>query len=586
MAIATSVQVGSSAQSATPTGRATDFQPPAGTFGRVDVTDFSDLTVEADTSLGRNGGDGTLKIVDSFYRPHSLFVGAGAASSGTFEVENSTIIVSSRFEVGENGNGSFPVIGATITALNMLFGVFDGSYGSGSIYGAAATLTGQLRVGVEGDADVTIGDNSIFNITTPPGLASITVGESVLSTECRLRIEVSGDAGTSVTTNQHAAIGINSANALLEIFQGTLTTAKGDSPTGSSCIFGVNSGSVGSGVIENGSLIGNGATVVGFNGSGNLSLIGGLVDCENLQVARMAGSTGNVILSNNGIITLDTNAIIGGGPDGAGGTALVNINSGGQLIAPTAIVLHSGGVLDVVDAIDTPGFAVTGSSVFPEPAAVNGAVNVRTGGTLSGDGKITGNLDARGGLVSPGLSAGRLWATGNCEMTAGSTLRIEIGGLTPIVQHDVLKLDGTFNYSGLTLEVLTPSFSPSSGQNFKIIDAATYAGASFTFSGPALTPGLSWDTSTLLTDGVLRVSGTATGEVRIVSITRSGNDMILGIIGDSGTPYLIQASTTLGIGSWSDLPGSFIANGTLQNQTITNTMVDFPSKRFFRLKSE
>ena len=57
-------------------------------------------------------------------------------------------------------------------------------------------------------------------------------------------------------------------------------------------------------------------------------------------------------------------------------------------------------------------------------------------------------------------------------------------------------------------------------------------------------------------------------------------------IGDPGTPYVIQAGTTLGIGSWSDLPGSYNANGALQNQTITNTLVDFPAKRFFRLKSE
>jgi hypothetical protein len=557
-----------------------------GTIGRVDVTASSDLTVEADTSLGRNGGDGTLKIMDSTYRPHAVFVGDGAGSSGTLEIEASTLIVTNRFEVGENGNGSFPMNGGSITALNMLFGVFDGSLGSGAIYATAVNLTGQLRVGVEGDADVTIGDNSNFNITTPGGLASITVGESALSAQCRLRIEVNGDAGTLVTTNQHAVIGINSAAALLEIVNGTLTTAKGDSPTGSSCIFGLNAGSVGTGSIENGSLIGNGATVVGFNGTGNLSLIGGQVDCDKLQVARMSGSTGSVIVSNSGIITLDTDATIGGGPAGAGGTATVNINSSGQLHATTAIILHSGGVLDVVDAIDTPGFAVTGATAFPEPAPVNGAVNVRTGGTLSGNGKITGNLDARGGLVSPGLSAGRLWVTGNGEMTTGSTLRIEIGGLTPVTQHDVLKLDGTFNYSGLAIEVLTPSFSPSSGQTFKIIDAAAYAGASFTFSGPALTPGLSWDTSTLLSDGILRVTGTPTGEVRIVSITRSGNDMILGIIGDPGTPYVIQAGTTLGIGSWSDLPGSYNANGALQNQSITNTLVDFPSKRFFRLKSE
>jgi hypothetical protein len=563
-----------------------DVGVAAGTIGRVDVTVTSDLTVEADTSLGRNGGDGTLKIADSTYRPHSVFVGDGAGSSGTLEIENSTLIVNNRFEIGENGNGSFPMNGGSITAVNMLFGVFDGSQGSGAIYSTLAALSGQLRVGLEGDADVTIGDNTDFNITTPGGLASITVGESALSTMCRLRIEVEGDAGTSVTTNQHAVVGTNSASALLEISNGTLTTAKGDSPTGSSCIFGLNSGSVGSGTIDNGSLIGNGATVVGFAGTGNLSLNGGQVDCENLQVARMTGSTGTVTLANSGIITLDTHAIIGGGPDGVGGTATVNINSSGQLSAPTAIILHTGGVLDVVDAIDTPGFAVTGATTFPEPAPVNGAVNVRTGGTLSGNGKITGNLDARGGLVSPGLSAGRLWATGNGEMTMGSTLRVEIGGLTPIVQHDVLKLDGAFNYSGLTIEVLTPSFSPSTGQTFKIIDATTYAGASFTFTGPALTPGFSWDTSTLLTDGILRVSGTATGEVRIVSITRSGNDMTLGIIGDPGTPYVIQAGTTLGIGSWSDLPGSYNANGALQNQTITNTLVDFPAKRFFRLKSE
>lgn len=568
-----------------------DVGTAMGSIGRVDATASSDLTVDTDTSLGRNGGVGTLKIENSTYRPHSVFVGDDALSSGTLEMENSTLIVTDRFEIGELGNGSLPTTGGSITAINMLFGVFDGSSGSGSIYGTSVTLSGRLRVGLEGDADVTIGDNSSFAINTPASLASITVGESALSTECRLRIEMSeGEVGTTtVSTSQYAAIGINSANALLEISNATLTTAKGDSPTGSSCIFGLNNGSTGNGsvgisTLDGGTLIGDGATVVGFNGTGNLALYGGQMDCDNLQVARMAGSTGTVTVFNSGTITLDTNAIIGGGPDGAGGTAMVDINSGGKLYAPAAIILHGGGELDVVDAIATPGFAVTGATGFPEPAPVNGAVNVRSGGTLSGNGKITGNLDARGGLVSPGLSAGRLWVTGNGNMTAGSTLRVEISGITPITQHDVLEIDGTFNYSGLTIEVLTPSFTPSSGQTFKIIDAAAYAGASFTFSGPALTPGLSWDTSTILTDGVLRVTGTASGEIRIVSVTRTGNDMTLGIIGDPGTPYTIQAGTTLAPDSWTDILGPFNANGTLQTQVITNTLVDFPTRRFFRLK--
>jgi hypothetical protein len=83
------------------------------------------------------------------------------------------------------------------------------------------------------------------------------------------------------------------------------------------------------------------------------------------------------------------------------------------------------------------------------------AVNVQ-GGILSGQGFVLGNL-TNGGRVQPGGAGavGDLYVFGNYTQTATGQLDLDLGGVTPTVDQDLLYVDGTAALAGgLTLNLL------------------------------------------------------------------------------------------------------------------------------------
>src|SRR6185503_9030792 len=79
-----------------------------------------------------------------------------------------------------------------------------------------------------------------------------------------------------------------------------------------------------------------------------------------------------------------------------------------------------------------------GGSLAP---AGSGIVDI-PGGTLGGDGTILANVTSSG-RVAPGHSAATLNIQGNYTQTAAGDLRIELGGITPGTQFDVLTITGS-----------------------------------------------------------------------------------------------------------------------------------------------
>lgn len=133
-----------------------------------------------------------------------------------------------------------------------------------------------------------------------------------------------------------------------------------------------------------------------------------------------------------------------------------------------------------------------------------GSVGVASGATLAGTGTLGGAVTvAAGGILEPGVgTVGTLSGTGSITLQAGAILRMQIsktGG-----SRDRLVAGGTLTLGG-TLELTNLAGTFAAGDSFALLTAGTYAGVFTAYQLPVLATGLEWDTSTLGTDGTLRV---------------------------------------------------------------------------------
>ncbi len=136
-----------------------------------------------------------------------------------------------------------------------------------------------------------------------------------------------------------------------------------------------------------------------------------------------------------------------------------------------------------------------------------GALTINSGGTLSGKGILSNTISvASGGTLAPGYPLlGTLTVNKAVTMQAGSNYETDVYADTNfsdllLTGANVLTLNGTLNV------VNRSGVNYTAGNSFKILNATTITG-NFTSINPT-TPGagLSWDTSMLKTDGLLKVS--------------------------------------------------------------------------------
>ena len=142
-------------------------------------------------------------------------------------------------------------------------------------------------------------------------------------------------------------------------------------------------------------------------------------------------------------------------------------------------------------------------------ATGTGNVTVESGGTFGGTGSISGDVTINlGGTLSPGASAGRL-TVGDVDLGDG-TLAMEIGGLLAGSSFDELIADAlTLGPNSILNVALINGFTPTEGSTYDLLDFSSITGTFGTINLPLLGGGLTWDTTNLLTTGVLVVSGDA-----------------------------------------------------------------------------
>ncbi len=134
---------------------------------------------------------------------------------------------------------------------------------------------------------------------------------------------------------------------------------------------------------------------------------------------------------------------------------------------------------------------LTASSPFTGPIAVtagtlrvNGSLNsaglitVYDTATLDGIGSVNAITVQSGGTLSPGASPGILTAMGAVTMENGSTLNIELNGLTLGTDYDQLYLQGTALTLNNPILTVVLGFTPSLGDTFQIINGfSSFTGA-------------------------------------------------------------------------------------------------------------
>lgn len=154
---------------------------------------------------------------------------------------------------------------------------------------------------------------------------------------------------------------------------------------------------------------------------------------------------------------------------------------------------------------------IKGGTVDLENGATNtvtsGSISIYAGGTLRGTGKCATVIVAKGGTLTPGkndISCGTLHVNGNVSLQSGSTLLMKINTYL----NDKLEVSGRLYHSNDTIRIVVVSGKTISiGDEFTLFSVGSAHSGTFVFDGGDIV----WDTTTLLTDGKVKVKAISSG---------------------------------------------------------------------------
>jgi fibronectin-binding autotransporter adhesin len=550
------------------------------------------LNVEGARSL--DGADGTLIIGGGVTNTANLSTltlsGSGILTNllGSADPNSMTNILS----VSSNANWTLmDNASSTPISIPVQFDILGGTFNFGQ--GASAP---------ELASTATIQNSRIGVLANEPGTLNMVNGTLTIAA----RLNTGSGANTIAEINQSG--GTINVLGLLQSSDGSSTAATTIDVTGGT----LNVGTPDAG--QNFFLASRGTGVVTVASSG-------AINCAVLDISRNAagntlGSVGVVNLNGGTLAVTRVGAATSAAQAGGSPTATFNFNGGtlrarassstffqGNSASPalpiTAIVKAGGAVIDsgafnvtVLEPLlhdSTLGvnpdggltkagsgiLTLTGSSTYTGNTlvnegtlAVNGSISpssviVANTGTLAGAGTAGKSVVVNsGGTVSPAgaNTIGTLIVAGNVTLNAGSTTFMELNKTA--ATSDQIRATAasatTITYGG-TLSLANISGTLTGSETFKLFSATNYMG-SFDAVEPAVAaPGIAWDTSTLNTDGTLRlIAGVNTNPTNI-TFTVVGNQLNLAWPEDH-IGWRLQAQTNAlatGLGNnWVDVPGS------------------------------
>jgi autotransporter-associated beta strand protein len=214
--------------------------------------------------------------------------------------------------------------------------------------------------------------------------------------------------------------------------------------------------------------------------------------------AGLALSLGNLTESkslavNAGVaLTIDTSLMVGG----ASYTLSGDISGGGNIIKGGAGALILSGVTTTTGTatVNAGSLVLNGTHAFS-------SITIASGATVSGSGSATAasiNI-AAGGHVAPGNSVGTM-TVGTITIAGSLDAEASANGV-----NDLLITTNTIWSAGASVNLtLLGGFTPGPGNSFDLVNG-TISGTTPTFNLPALSSGLTWNTSQFMSTGVLSV---------------------------------------------------------------------------------
>ncbi|MCA9234212.1 MAG: sulfatase-like hydrolase/transferase [Planctomycetales bacterium] len=181
--------------------------------------------------------------------------------------------------------------------------------------------------------------------------------------------------------------------------------------------------------------------------------------------------------------------------------------AGDLLVEGGQVEVAGGGITNARYLVVDTGaeYRQTGGDVAFDTVIISPAATTTLTGGVFTTSDVVGDLVNNGAVFKASDATRMFLVNGDLTLAAGS-LDLELGGLQFGVDYDHFGAAGLFT-AGADLNVsFTDGFMPTANDQFWLLDAGNFAGSFSTISLPALAAGLSWDSSNLLTTGVLRVS--------------------------------------------------------------------------------
>lgn len=461
------------------------------------------LQVTSDGALGNVNND--IRI-DLGVGGDPDLTGFGFAANNVVLNANRDFVVQSRSVVNTFGNTGSQINGAvtfngqmvkkgtTILTLNAAGSGAGGvkiDAGSVSIGNAAALGTGAVTFNTTGDA----------MLRTNALSGAVTLANDIVLTNPaaagNLGIQIKAGSGNSLQLN--GLISGGGANTTL-----FLDTDTGGDVTGKFILNNTNTYSgktyINRGSVQLNNAAGFGTSAVQFDSSPNavLSFNGSMTVSNSISYTygakKIDTGANNVTLS--GVQNLST-AI---SKEGSGKLTLTAANTG------TATTTINGGTLALSGAGSlASNLIIVGANTTFDVSAVTGGYTLASGQTISGTGTMVGNMTVgAGGTLSPGNSPGDLNFADDLALLG--TVNLEITAIT-LGSFDRLVGDGanTLTLGGL-LNLNNTGYTPVLGNQITVFSGWNSITGSFSsITGTDLGGGLSWDTSTLATNGMLTV---------------------------------------------------------------------------------
>jgi len=502
------------------------------------------------TATLTKSGTGKLTLTTS-----NSFVGKTTVKAGTLSIDNDA-------KLGAVPSGVFTADQLTLdggaleftatASLNAIRGTTLGAAGgtydipSGIIFNNAAAITGAGGLTKISPGTLTLSVRNTFsgNMTINDGVVVGATSQNLGGNSVFGPI----NASRTINVNNGASLSFNAGN----IFAGGNTTVVTPAPH-----IIVNQGGTLRTVINDGNNFGkitlNGGTFA--LGIGHGPIFGAAILTDTITVGGSAAST----------ITEDPFSLF----------SAANLGFSGSTVGITFNIADATGNADGDLIIDAPLRNAANTTVAPTSTSLvkTGAgtlilndINLYTGrtivnaGTLGGSGTIGGPviINANGNL-SPGTSIGVMTLTNTLTLNGTFTAEVQ----SPSSCDQVIGL-ASVNYGG-TLAIVNNGPALTVTDAFPIFSATAYSGVFWNITPATPAAGLYWNTSTLTTDGILRISSTPIVNPTPANIVFSVSGATLTLNWPSpNTGWTLQAQTnSLAVGlttNWVNVTGSEATN--------------------------